>query len=403
MRKVGWTLLVLVVVVVVVVVVQLVRSPPGQSATVTGAQSVPVPGSNTLPWPATGEAATAIGTGPVRTSSPTAATSPVPIASLAKMMTAYLILKDHPLDNGTAGPSITVTAAQAAAYASEAAQQDSVLPVTTGETLTEQQALQALLIASADNVADILAQWDAGSVTAFVAKMNTTAKSLGMDHTTYTDPSGLATSTVSTAADQLVISRTAMANPTFAAIVAMQSATFPEAGTVQNYDYDVGHDGIIGVKTGSDSAAGGCWAFAAKRTVAGGTQTVYGVVLGIPADATGLLEPALAAGEALANALPGTVSKMTVVPAGKVVGYVTAPWRSEPVPVVTTTAVTGVVENGTRITLHVNLPVPAGRTVADGQKLGSLHADQVDGTDSSTLVAKGSGSGPGLSWRLTRF
>ena len=65
----------------------------------------------------------------------------------------------------------------------------------------------------------------------------------------------------------------------------MPAATFPVGGTVQNYDYDVGHDGIIGVKTGSDAAALGCWAFAATRSVAGTTQTVYGVVLGIPAHA----------------------------------------------------------------------------------------------------------------------
>lgn len=402
MRKVGWTLLVIVVVVVVLVVVQLVRSPPGQSTTVTGPSSMVVPGSDALPWPATGQAATAIGTGPTRTSSSSAADSPVPIASLAKMMTAYIILKDHPLDPGTTGPSLTVTAAQAAAYAAELAQQDSVLEVATGETLTEQQALQALLIASADNIADLLAQWDAGTTAAFVGKMNSTAKTLGMDHTTYTDPSGLDPGTISTASDQLVMSRTAMAVPAFATIVAMPSATFPLAGTAQNYNYEVGHDGVIGVKTGSDSAAQGCWAFAAKRTVAGTTQTVYGVVLGIQATSQGLLEPALAAGVALADALPGTVTKMTVVKAGAVVGYVTAPWR-DPIPVVTSTAVEGVVENGSHVTFHVDLRTPAGRTVTDGQKLGTVRTGQVAGTDSTTVMARGSGSGPGLGWRLTHF
>ena len=107
---------------------------------------------------------------------------------------------------------------------------------------------------------------------------------------------------MSTPTDQLIVSRKAMAIPTFAGIVAMQSATFPVAGTVQNYDYDVGHDGIIGIKTGSDTAAKGCWSFAATRTVAGSKQIVYGVVMGIPADATGLVEPALSAGTALADA-----------------------------------------------------------------------------------------------------
>ncbi|HEY5245336.1 MAG TPA: hypothetical protein VIJ60_06680 [Acidimicrobiales bacterium] len=401
MRKIAWTLAVLVVVVVALVIVQIVRSPPGQSAEVSGPQPVAVPGSNALPWPASGEAVVAVGaTGQPRISGSTAS---VPIASLAKMMTAYVVLEDHPLNGTTTGPSITVTAAQAAAYASEAAQQDSVLQVTAGETLTEKQALEALLIASADNIADLLAQWDAGSTAAFVTKMNTTARTLGMDHTTYTDPAGLATSTVSTGSDQLIINRTAMAIPAFATIVAMPAATFPVGGTVQNYDYDVGHDGIIGVKTGSDAAALGCWAFAATRSVAGTTQTVYGVVLGIPADATGLVEPALAAGKALADAVPGTVRTMTVVPAGTTVGYVTAPWRKDPIPVVTTDAVHGTVENGTRIDAHVVLRPPAGRTVTAGQSVGTLTAPGVDGVDHTTVVTKTAGTGPSLMWRLTRL
>jgi serine-type D-Ala-D-Ala carboxypeptidase (penicillin-binding protein 5/6) len=401
LRKIGWALVVLVVVVIALGIVQIVRSPPGQSTDVSAPRPVAVTGSNALPWPASGEAAVAVGTtGQARTSG---STSPVPIASLAKMMTAYVVLKDHPLNGTTTGPSITVTSAEAAAYAAEAAQQDSVLQVTAGETLTEKQALEALLIASADNIAGLLAQWDAGSSAAFVDKMNTTAHALGMDHTTYTDPSGLATSTVSTAGDQLIVNRTAMAIPAFASIVAMPAATFPIGGTVQNYDYDVGHDGVIGVKTGSDSAALGCWAFAATRQVAGTTQTVYGVVLGIPADATGLVEPALTAGKALADAVPGTVRTMTVVPAGTTVGYVTAPWRQDPVPVVTTTAVHGTVENGTRIVAHVVLRPPAGRTVSAGQSVGTLTAAGVDGVDHTTLATKAAGAGPTVMWRLTRL
>ena len=401
MRKAGVVVVVLIVLVIAFGVLQIVRSVPTQAVSVSGPHPVQVAGSAALPWPAKGSAAVAVGDqGAVRTSGSTAA---APIASLAKMMTAYLVLQAHPLPTGQPGPSITITGADVQAYAAEAAASDSVLEVTAGESLTEQQALEALLVASADNVADILAQWDAGSVTAFVAKMNATAHSLGMDHTHYTDPSGLDTTTVSTASDQLIISRKAMAIPTFASIVAMPEATFPVAGTIQNFDYDVGHDGIIGVKTGSDTAAGGCWSFAATRTVAGAKQTVFGVVLGIPAAATGLVEPALAAGEALANALPGSVRTMTLVPAGTVVGYVTAPWRSSPVPVTTVRAIQGLVTNGSRVTFHVDLRRPSGRIVHKGEGLGSLSSGDLTGTTDTPLVAASSGSGPTLSWRLTRL
>lgn len=400
MRKAGWAIVVLVVLAIAFVVVQVVRSVPGQATETAGPRTVAVPGSANLPWPPSGSAAVAVGSGSVRTSGPK---TPAPIASLAKIMTAYVVLKAHPIPTGQTGPSIPITSADVATYQSEAAASDSVLAVTTGEMLTERQALEALLVASADNVADILAQWDAGSVTAFVAKMNTMARSLGMSRSHYTDPSGLSATTVSTPTDQLIVSRKAMAIPTFAGIVAMQSATFPVAGTVQNYDYEVGHDGIIGIKTGSDTAAKGCWSFAATRTVAGGKQIVYGVVMGIPADATGLVEPALSAGTALADALPGSVQSMTVVPAGTVVGHVTAPWRSQPVPVITTRAVSGLVAKGTTVSLHVHLVDPSGRTVDKDQHLGTLSAVGVDGTTSSTLVAGSDGSGPTLGWRLTRL
>lgn len=390
-----------VVVVVVLVVVQALRSIPAQTAVGRPPAPLAVPGTAALPWPAGAAGAVAVGpSGPVRTSGPSAER---PIASLAKMMTAYVVLADHPLASGQSGPSITITTADVATYQADVAASDSVVQVAAGEALTEQQAIEALLVGSADNIADVLADWDASSESAFVAEMNTTARSLGMDHTHYTDPSGLATTTVSTPSDQLVITRKAMAVPAFAAAVGLAAVTLPVAGAVQNYDYDVGHTGVVGVKTGSDSAAGGCWAFAAKRTIAGATQTVFGVVLGVPGTAAGLIEPALSAGVALADAVGSTVRSMTVLPAGSVVGYVDAPWRSSPVPLTTVRAVHGLVENGARVAFHVVVVPPTGRTLARGERLGSVSATGVFGVDGSPVVAGGAGAGPTLGWRLTRL
>jgi D-alanyl-D-alanine carboxypeptidase (penicillin-binding protein 5/6) len=324
-----------------------------------------------------------------------------PIASLAKMMTAYIVLHDHPLTAGEAGPSITVTPTDVTIYNLDATSSGSVLAVTSGETLTEQQALQALLVASADNIAEMLAQWDAGSITAFVAKMNATAKTLGMSDTTYTDPSGLEDTTVSTARDQLVIATKAMTIPAFASIVALPEVTFPVGGTVQNYDYDIGHDGVIGIKTGSDSAARGCWAFAATRTVDGTTRTVYGVLLGVPGTSLGLVEPSLSDGEAMADAVPATIATMSVVSAGAVVGHVGAPWRSDPIPVTAARAVSGLAQAGSTVPLHFDLRVPSGVTVHKGEVVGRLVADFPGGSVTTPLVAGASGTGPSLSWKLT--
>jgi serine-type D-Ala-D-Ala carboxypeptidase (penicillin-binding protein 5/6) len=231
-------------------------------------------------WPIEGQAAF------IQTGQPHVHTGPnqraAPIASVAKVMTAYLVLRDHPLGPGQDGPTITLTDADVADTDRQRAQQGSVVAIAAGEQLTERQALEALLLPSANNIALVLARWDAGSADLFVARMNATAQSLGMTDTHYTDPSGYDEATVSTAADQVRVVDRAMSLPVFAGIVATPSVTLPVAGTVRNTDTLLGHNGFVGVKTGSDGAAGGCFAFQAIRWIHGRLTTITGVVLGQP-------------------------------------------------------------------------------------------------------------------------
>jgi D-alanyl-D-alanine carboxypeptidase (penicillin-binding protein 5/6) len=205
-----------------------------------------------------------------------------PIASVAKVMTAYLVLRGHPLRLDEDGPTITLTGDDVADTSRRRRQRESVVSIVAGEQLTEREALQALLLLSANNIASVLARWDAGSEDEFVTQMNATAQSLDMTHTRYTDPSGYDDATVSTAADQVRIVERAMRVPEFASIVATPSATLPVVGTVYNTDTLLGHDGFIGVKTGSDNAAGGCFAFQAVRVIDGKWTTITGVVMGQP-------------------------------------------------------------------------------------------------------------------------
>jgi serine-type D-Ala-D-Ala carboxypeptidase (penicillin-binding protein 5/6) len=203
---------------------------------------------------------------------------PVPIASLAKVMTAYLVLERYPLTETQDGFALSVSAGEAEKVAQDRAERQSVVAVQAGEQLTERQLLEALLIPSGNNIARMLAEVVAGSETSFVAEMNGEARVLGMDHTTYTDPSGWDTGTVSTAADQLRVFEQAMRFPVFREIVSMPSVTLPVAGTLTNFNPLVA-EGYAG-KTGSDSAAGGCLAFFTPVTVGGGRLTAVGVVLG---------------------------------------------------------------------------------------------------------------------------
>jgi D-alanyl-D-alanine carboxypeptidase (penicillin-binding protein 5/6) len=237
---------------------------------------------------------------------------PVPIASVAKVMTAYLTLKRYPLNGAQDGFTVTVTAADAQAEAQDAALDQSVAPVQAGEQLTERQMLEGLLIPSGNNMAQMLAVQVAGSETGFVAEMNIEAHALGMNHTVYTDPSGWDQGTASTAADQLRVFHQSMRFPVFDQIISMPSVTLPVAGTLTNTNPLIA-EGYAG-KTGSDSAAGACLAFFTHVTVGGRQQTAVGVVLGQREDNSASVVLA-AAGEAaeqlvdsVADAMPTTVT-----------------------------------------------------------------------------------------------
>jgi len=254
----------------------------------------------TAVWPAYGQAAVRVGQSQIQ-AGPNQ--HPAAIASVAKVMTAYLVLRDHPLAPGQDGPTITLTDADVADTDRRRRQQESVVPIAAGEQLTERQALQALLLPSANNIAAVLARWDAGSPDRFVARMNATARALGMTHTRYTDPSGYDDATVSTAADQVRIVDQAMRLPVFASIVATPSATLPVAGTVHNTNTLLGYDGFVGVKTGSTAAAGGCFAFRAIRAIDGKRTTITGVVLGQPGHDQ--IAAGLAAADAMVDRIAG--------------------------------------------------------------------------------------------------
>jgi serine-type D-Ala-D-Ala carboxypeptidase (penicillin-binding protein 5/6) len=248
---------VIVVVAVAWVAVQLLRPVPSMTLTASVTMVRVLPGTAPRPdWPGRAEAAVGLpGTGLLGTHGGNA---PVPIASLAKIMTAYLVLSGHPLPAGASGPVITVTAADAAAYASDRRQEQSVVQVAAGEKLTERQALETMLVPSG-NIAWMLARWDAGSQPAFVAKMNARARLLRLRSTRYADASGADPATVSTASDQFRLTVRALQIPAFRQILAMPQVTLPVVGVAYNVNAGLGHDGIVGVKTGSTRPRAGAW------------------------------------------------------------------------------------------------------------------------------------------------
>jgi serine-type D-Ala-D-Ala carboxypeptidase (penicillin-binding protein 5/6) len=311
-------------IVVVAVVVRLITlKPPNLVLRVAYTTTVRVPGSAPEPaWPADGQAALVVrGIGSFGSAG---GDTPSPTASLAKVMTAYLTLRKYPLSRTGGGFTLTVTPTEVRSEEQDTRQDESVVAVRAGERLDERQLLEALLIPSGDNIAQMLAAYDAGSVSRFVAEMNRTARMMGMDKTTYTDPSGYEPTTVSDAGDQLRVFERALQFAVFRRIVSMPSVTLPVVGTVQNYDplISEGYDG----KTGSDSAAEGCLAFFKHVTVDGRRLTVVGVVLdqGEGGATSVILGAAAAAAQRLVASVAPAIRAHTVLPARSAVMIATS-------------------------------------------------------------------------------
>ncbi|GAB2754464.1 hypothetical protein GCM10027072_60570 [Streptomyces bullii] len=394
-----WTPLVLLLV-IVFAVVQSVRPLPTPTLDLTAQDSYTFQGGKVdIPWPAAGQAA--LDVQGIGTFGSSGEQKPVPIASVAKVMTAYVILRDHPLKSGEDGPKIEID--QAAEDQSDAGQ-ESTVDVTKGDKISQREALESILIASANNVARLLARWDAGSEKAFVAKMNDAAKDLGMKNTTYTDPSGLNNTTVSTAVDQVKLAKAAMQQPAFREVAAMMSYVDYKGVKHDNWNRLVGYNDVVGIKTGTTTSALGNLVFAAKKEVGGETRRIVGAVVRQPAggpDNT-ILGAALHEGDKLIGAAQDALKSETILKKGTVVGYADDGLGGR-TPVVVTEDVTAVGWAGLTVELTFaadELPHQA----KAGAKVGTLTVG--DGTNSAVKVPVALQKDlvePGLADKLTRL
>jgi D-alanyl-D-alanine carboxypeptidase (penicillin-binding protein 5/6) len=383
-------------------VIQLTRSvpPPVLRPTANLPAAFVVPGPRpSIPWPQSGQAAVAVaGFGVVGSAGPA---RPVPLASVAKVMTALVVLQNHPLRPGQAGPLFRITSADEALYRAQSAVGDSVTPVMAGEQFNELQLLEMLLIPSADNVAPILARWDAGSDAAFVARMNAMAARLGMHATHYADENGLSTQTVGTALDQLRLAEAAAAHPVLMSIVRQPAATLPDGTTLRNYDTLLGRDGVIGIKTGSTSAAGGCFMLAAQGIAKGRAVEVLAVVLG--QHSSPLIDAALNASRALISPALAAVRSFTVVPAGTTVAQVVSDW-APPVAVRTNRVMSVLALPG--MTVHVVVKLTGGRQSrlsTAGSPVATVTVSVGARTESMPAVTAAAVPKAPLRWRMQRL
>lgn len=379
--------------------VQLSRPVPRPRVQQTLPRTYTVPGHPTgLPWPRVGQAALYLdGFGWLGSTAPEPA---VPIASVTKVMTALVVLRDHPLQVGESGPSVTVSVADAQLYRSEGAAGDSVVPVVAGESLTELQLLEGLLVPSGDNLAVLLADWVSGSESAFVTRMNRLADSLGLAQTHFADSSGLDPASVSSARNLVTLARFAMRSPVFAAVVAMPGVDLPVVGGVRNYNRLLGSDGVVGVKTGWTSSAGGCLLVVQRRWLLGRRRELVAAVLGQPGGSLSALVGAAGAASSLLSAGGSELRRVRLPAQGNAVGVVRPAWAAG-IPVKVESPLELVAPAGSR--LGVQLRLGAVRPpLRRGARVGTLWLRRTLGTRvrARAILARRLPA-PSLWWRLT--
>ncbi|MFI9066441.1 serine hydrolase [Streptomyces sp. NPDC053429] len=366
-------------------------------------------GQFSVPWPAKGQGAVRVsGSGNVGTFGEQ---KPVPMASVAKVMTAYVILKGHPLRKNDPGPDITIDAKAVADGNSD--NESRIQGLTADTKFSQQDILKMLMIKSGNNAARLLARWDTGSDSeaAFVEKMNAAARELGMRDTTYTDPSGLDAGTVSTAVDQLKLAEAVMKDEVFRTIVAIPSAPIkglPDPLINNNDLLNVQGLSVRGIKTGSSTPAGGALMWAAYKSVGDETPLILGTLMeqrvdGPDPNAANSLALVLANSKRIIEAVRTALASTTLIRKGDTVGYVDDGLGGR-TPLVATKDlnVIGVPGQQFELTLAAgSSPLP--HVAKAGTEVGTLTAGDGAGAKRVPVAVRRPLSEPSLTSRLTRL
>ena len=333
----------------------------------------------------------------------------VPIAGTAKVVTALVVLSERPLLAGSDGPDIPITPADVSEYNRFVAESARAVPVSAGEWWSQREVMEAMLLGSSNNHADLLAKWAFGSVDAYLEAADAWLAARGLDGITLVDTNGLDEDDVGTASDLARVSALAFSEASISEIMALDSASLPGGRSVDNraaYQSELGYTGISRSYT---DEAGVCFLFAldpsggaaqagseAEAGTADGTDTppalIYGAFLRDPAGDT--LDADLAA---LAASAAGTVAPTPVVSEGQSFVTYTTPWGETAHGVATSTE-----SQLVWVTTPLEYQVDAKQlsTGAKGEEVGSVTVTTPDGPVTVRLELDGRLGDPGPLWRL---
>lgn len=341
-----------------------------------------------LTWPAAGSASVAVaGTDGVLASS----AEPAEIASIAKLVTALLVLDQMPLSIGEQGPEFRFTARDRSAYWGYRENGESALDVPVDGALSQYQLLEGMLIGSANNYADRLAGnlWPTDAVFANAAAGWLSAH--GVPGVTIVEPTGIDPRNAASPEALIALAKKAMADPVIAEIVAKPSTELPGVGLITNTNALLADPGVVGIKTGSLSSFN---LLAAKDILVGETVVrVYSALLGQPDD-----ETRLAAARALYSDVELALQPAPSVAKGTLAGRVTTEWGEE-VAILTEDDASVILWNGGIGTVSTDFSL--GDAGEKGAEVGSLTVQGPLDSATTSLELAADIDPPSFWWRLT--
>jgi D-alanyl-D-alanine carboxypeptidase (penicillin-binding protein 5/6) len=205
----------------------------------------------------------------------------VPIASITKVITSLVILDKQPLQIGEQGKDIVLTAQDEKYYWDYVALQGTITPITAGFSMTTHEVLQAMLLASSNNMADTLVDNYFATQQDYLDYANEYLQRNGLENTQVADTTGFSPDSKSTPSDMIKLAQLALNNPVVKEIVAQTEGNIAVAGTIPNYNPLINDPDVIGLKPGATDEAGYTLLFAAELPTSGGkTETFIGVTLG---------------------------------------------------------------------------------------------------------------------------
>ena len=320
-------------------------------------------------------------------------TAALPIASISKVITALVVLDAKPLALGESGPELSFGAADVRFYEAQLAQNGSVAPVYSGQVMSQRNAMNVMLIASANNYAESLAQWAFGSQEAFIQAATDWLARVGLTQTALVEPTGVSPDNLSTSTDLVQLGMMALDNPVLAEIVSTTSLEVPELGVIENTNGLLGIGGVDGIKTGTLDEAGSCLLFSQDHTVGDTTITLVGVVLGGPDHETidGAIQSLLAQADA-------GFQSVTLVTEGQQFASYTTQWGDATAAVAAST-LSIVVWTATPITVAPTAQPM--RLAPGGTEVGSLRFTIGGRSMDVPLVLTATIDDPGAWWRLS--